>query len=119
MRKSLVVICLLIAACGSTQQLQPARPFKNLKALPLDTSKSVLYTTMRTWSRSLGVECDHCHVQHEKADFVSDEKREKSVARAMFAMTSRMNADYISRYAEHGAAVTCNTCHRGKVVPES
>lgn len=124
MRKSLIVICLLIicllvAACASTPQPQPARPFRTLKVLPLDTSKNVLYTTMRTWSRSLGVECDHCHVQHDKPDFISDEMREKNVARAMFTMTTRMNADYISRYVEHGTAVTCNTCHRGKVVPES
>ncbi|HWS73401.1 MAG TPA: c-type cytochrome [Thermoanaerobaculia bacterium] len=110
------------------QKAMPAKAdqlqFKNLKVLPPDIARDDLIAIMRTYARSLGVRCEHCHVQNgegpdAKYDFPSDAKPEKDVARTMMRMTTRMNADYISKVNEHGTTVTCYTCHRGKVVPES
>jgi hypothetical protein len=130
MRKFVVLIGLLAAACAAIQQ-QKAMPakadqsqFKNLKVLPHDIPRDELIALMRTYARSLGVRCDHCHVstgegQAAKLDPASDAKPEKDVARTMIRMTRQMNADYVSKVNEHGTTVSCYTCHRGKVVPES
>jgi photosynthetic reaction center cytochrome c subunit len=32
-------------------------------------------------------------------------------------MTATINADYVSKVAEHDTKVTCMTCHRGKTTP--
>lgn len=130
MRKYLVLIGLLTAACAAMnqQKAMPAKAdnlqFKNLKVLPQNITRDELIATMRTWSRSLGVRCEHCHVEtgegaNAQHDFASDAKPEKDVARTMLRMTTRINADYISKVNEHGTTATCYTCHRGKVVPES
>jgi hypothetical protein len=130
MRKYLVLIGLLTAACAAMNQQKAMPPkadqlqFKNLKVLPPDISRDDLIAIMRNYARSLGVRCEHCHVQtgeapNVKMDFASDAKPEKDVARLMMRMTTRLNSEYISKVNEHGTSVTCYTCHRGKVVPES
>jgi hypothetical protein len=130
MRKYLVLIGLLAAACAAInqQKAMPARAdqlqFKNLKILPPDIQRDELIAIMRGYARSLGVRCEHCHVEtgegpNAKRDFASDAKPEKEVARAMMRMTQHINAEYVSKVNEHGTTVTCYTCHRGKVVPES
>ena len=147
MKTSLLIpcaICILIA-CATTPQAQPqvqaqpqpqAQPLpqpakaawrKNLKVLPDDISRDDLTRTMRIWSRSLGVECDHCHVQpplaepggFSRIDFVSDAKPEKEISRVMLRMTQQLNTDTIARVARKNSVVDCNTCHRGKAVPDS
>ena len=69
---------------------------------------------MRFWARSLGVSCDHCH----PGDSASEAKPEKNAARAMLRMTRRINVE-TARVAKSGGSVTCCTCHRGHVIPES
>jgi hypothetical protein len=123
------LVLLLTAACAAmtAQKAQGVHPdsgeFHNLKVLPQNITHDELIATMRAFSRSLGVKCDHCHAaapagSKDHLDFASDAKPEKDVARAMMRMTRQVNADYISKVNEHGTTVTCYTCHRGKVVPE-
>lgn len=134
MKKSLfvpvLVVALVIVGCSAFQQqkAQAVRAdqgeFKNLKVLPQNITHDELINTMRTFARSLGTRCDHCHAaapegSKEHLDFASDAKPEKEVARAMIRMTRTINGDYVSKVAEHGTTVTCYTCHRGKVTPES
>lgn len=124
----LIAGALLLAACMSARQQQPktALRWKSLHLLPGNISRDDLLVTMRGWSQSLGVSCDHCHVQlppaepggKEKSDFVSDSKPQKRIARAMLVMTRRMNSDYIAGVAKNGGSVSCYTCHRGKVTPD-
>src|SRR2546423_4684418 len=101
MKTSLLIACAvcILIACATERQAQPAKAAwrKNLKVLPDDISRDDLTRTMRIWSRSLGVECDHCHVQPPPAepggfsriDFVSDAKPEKEIARVMLRMTQQ------------------------------
>ena len=69
------------------------------------------------FSRSLGVTCTHCHVPGE---WESDEKGAKDTARAMSAMVSAINNDYLKNIATLNSAnpsVNCTTCHRGQKRP--
>jgi Photosynthetic reaction centre cytochrome C subunit len=91
---------------------QPDKPaeevYKNiqvLKGLP----SSRLMGVMGFFARSLGVKCNHCHVQ---GAFDSDEKPEKLTARKMYQMVQVANKELGSNRA------SCFTCHRGKVLPE-
>lgn len=98
--------------------------FHNLQILPQNTPHDQLIATMRTFARSLGVKCDHCHVplpegSKERFDFANDAKPEKGAARMMIRMTNNVNGQYISQLHDPNAHVTCYTCHRGKSVPEA
>ena len=71
-----------------------------------------LLIAMRSFTRSLGVQCNFCHVQDA---FDKDDKREKQTARKMILMARQINTDNF-----HGhMRVTCWTCHRGAEEPES
>lgn len=125
MSRQRLFLVLLLAACA-TAPPAPQR-WKNLRVLPRHISHDDLVVTMRGWSRSLGVSCDHCHVVVPPAraglratmDFVSDAKPEKRITRAMLRMTTRLNADSIVPVARDGVRVSCYTCHRGKAVPDA
>ena len=58
---------------------------------------------------SLGVQCEHCH--NEK-DWSSDEKEPKRTARKMIQMVRDIN-----RTLGDDLAVSCYSCHRGKLRP--
>lgn len=132
-----VAAAFALAACAAIQQqqAQPVRSdqgeFKNLKVLPQNITHDELISTMRGFARSLGVKCNHCHVpipgEQNKFEFASDAKPEKKIARTMILMTRNINGNYISKLPKDpGEAaepesqhVTCYTCHRGHVTPES
>lgn len=67
---------------------------------------------MQFMSASLGVDCDHCHVEHAPE---KDDKHEKQVARKMIAMTRGLVRDTFEGRRE----VTCFTCHQGGEHPRS
>jgi hypothetical protein len=71
-----------------------------------------LMNAMRSFTRSLGVKCEFCHVQ---GAFDKDDKEEKKTARKMLAMAHQINADNFGGHKR----VTCWTCHRGASEPES
>jgi len=97
---------------------------KNLKVLPKDMSMQEIHDVMRVYSKSLGVHCDFCHVNHEvegqkpKMDFAADDKPEKEIARDMIRMVEGINKNYISKMGDHTLTpVMCVTCHNGRVKP--
>jgi len=142
----IVTAVLLLGCTGTTpqpasapQQAASAAGFKNLQVLPRDISRDQLLAVMRTFTRGLGVRCNHCHVvtattPKEELDFPSDAKEEKRVARVMIQMTRQINGEWLERveqaeghaeeHAEAASAtpeqprVGCWTCHRGKPEPE-
>ena len=79
----------------------------NLKVLKPDT----LMASMQLATTGLGVRCDFCHVQGDRA---ADTKPEKVTARAMYSMTAQINTTLGG-----GNKVTCYTCHRGTAHPLS
>ena len=95
---------------------------QNLQVLPQDIPRPELIALMRTFTRSLGVKCDHCHEPAgEELNFPSDAKQTKQIARVMLRMTQSINNDHLSKVSPRTAdnRVTCYTCHRGSVEPVS
>lgn len=69
------------------------------------------------YSRALGVNCTHGHVEQ---DFSSDDKRPKRAAREMAAMHHNINEQL--KNMQHlepnpNRAINCSTCHRGAIDP--
>ena len=140
-----IPLLLLMLGCTATTSAPapaaaPANGARNLKILPRDIPREQLLAVMRTFTRGLGVKCNHCHVvtattPKEQLDFASDAKEEKRVARVMMQMTNQINAEWLERVEQaegheeeaHAAPaagtltqprVGCWTCHRGQVEPE-
>jgi hypothetical protein len=122
------------ASSSAAPAQQSQSQFKNLQILPKDIPRDELIGIMRTFTRSLGVRCNACHVvtatePKEVLDFASDAKEEKRIARVMMQMTANINRTWLPRVevAEGHPAptgdqiqdqVNCWTCHRGKPEPE-
>lgn len=85
--------------------------FKNVQILK-DVPASRFLDAMRSFTMSLGTDCEHCHVQN---NFVSDDKPAKIMARKMITMTHNINEQTFGGKLE----VRCYTCHQGKVEPQS
>ena len=120
-----------IVASAQGGSAQP-NGFTNLQVWPVDTPRAVVLNFMNAFNRSLGVECNYCHVQRDgKFDFASDEKREKRVARKMILFRDSINvalaaivdkpvtAGPTSVEARPGAPtrVLCASCHHGLPIP--
>jgi hypothetical protein len=85
--------------------------YKNIQIMngvPAPRLRTVMLN-LTTW---LGVECAYCHLMGQ---FDKDDKPAKQTARAMFTMVRAINQDNFPSTN----AVTCWTCHRGAVKPQS
>jgi photosynthetic reaction center cytochrome c subunit len=87
--------------------------YKNLKVLT-DVSSAELLRVMTAITAWVAPKegCAYCH---EGADFASDAKYTKTVARHMIEMVRHINSEWKSHV--DGAGVTCYICHRGNPVP--
>ena len=100
------------------QEEKPAEQvFKNIQLLKGVPAGRLLRIMEMGWSRSLGVNCTHCHVpgQWEK-----DDKPTKQIAREMAAMTRTINTDILKKIKNlksENPTVNCTTCHRGQTKP--
>ena len=110
----MLALALVFSVCALSQEPAkkgpPPEP-KNLKLLKGQTREQVI-AVMRSFRTSLGVECVHCHVQ---GDFASDDNPVKETARNMMTMTREINA----KFPDGKTHVTCFTCHRGQLIPET
>lgn len=69
------------------------------------------------YSRSLGVQCNHCHTIGE---WDKDDKSDKQIAREMIKMTNTINSEYLKNIKNlkgPNSVVNCTTCHRGQKKP--
>jgi hypothetical protein len=73
-------------------------------------------TGMMSLTRWLGVDCTFCHTLNE---FEKDDKEPKKIARQMFKMVHDINEDNFPGTAPGSFKVTCWTCHRGNMKPET
>jgi tetratricopeptide (TPR) repeat protein len=127
----LVGVVISAQAQGGGAPQQP-NGFTNLQVWPTDTPRAVVLNFMNAFNRSLGIECNYCHVQRDgKFDFASDEKREKRVARKMILFRDSINVELAaivdkpvtagptSVEARPGAPtrVLCASCHHGLPIP--
>ena len=123
-----VVAGLWRAALLTAQQQWSPPPPVNLRVLPAGIDARTLISTMRGFTRGLGVRCQHCHVYKgdnpddlTTFDFASDEKAAKETARTMLRMLVAINDEHLKEVGEARPAgepkVTCYTCHRGETKP--
>jgi hypothetical protein len=122
MRRAFVVLAALTAANLHAQAAGkfPPDSLVNVHVIPKSTPVIQVIGTMRNFAGFLGVRCQFCHVGQEgqpleQFDFVSDEKRNKLVARQMMRMMQEINGriDTIPDRGSPPVPVTCQTCHRG------
>ena len=76
----------------------------------------------------MGTQCKTCHTVDTKNpgpngkprfNYADDSKEEKQTARKMYKMVDDINMNYISKIDSSGEPVSCGTCHRGHLGPES
>jgi hypothetical protein len=102
----------------SGKENQPAEQvFKNIQVLKGMPAGRLLAVMELGYSKSLGVNCTHCHVagQWEKED-----KPTKQITRDMSAMAKAINNEYlknIKNLTSTNPVVNCTTCHRGQLKP--
>ena len=89
------------------QKKGPPPPPRNLKVLSVEEERPMMIA-MRG---SLGVMCTHCHLD----DRASDDNPKKVIARSMMTMVKELNA----KFPDGKTHVTCFTCHRGQLIPET
>lgn len=100
------------------QQNKPAEEvFKNIQLLKGMPAGRLLAVMEIGYSKSLGVNCTHCHVvdQWEKED-----KPTKQITREMAAMSRTINTDLLKKVKNlksENPVINCTTCHRGQVKP--
>jgi Photosynthetic reaction centre cytochrome C subunit len=97
------------------QQDAPPKPaeevYKNIQVFKGVPAPRIV-PVMNMLNRWLGVTCDHCHVGSE---YDKEDKAAKQTARKMFLMVRKIGQDNFGA----NNPVTCWTCHRGQVKPES
>jgi hypothetical protein len=134
MRRSIVGLALVALLTPIHAPLSAQTPAKfppdslvNVKVFPKSTPVPQVLGAMRNFAGDLGVRCLFCHVGKEgqplsQADFPSDEKRTKQVARQMMRMVQEINrrVDTLPGHTPGTASVqvTCGTCHRGVSKPQ-
>ncbi|HYL76739.1 MAG TPA: photosynthetic reaction center cytochrome c subunit family protein [Bryobacteraceae bacterium] len=82
--------------------------YQNVQALNVPASS--LLSIMNTYCLSLGVACNHCHINGQ---WSKDDVPAKATARKMIAMTRALNVDNFAPRV----GVSCYTCHRGNAKP--
>lgn len=124
LRSVRLAVLILAGAVPAAGQIPDT--FTNLQVLPAHTSKSELVGIMRGYAGSLHVRCLYCHVGEKDdltgADFASDEKETKRVAREMMRMVKAINGDFLPKTGRDPAKIApvhCVTCHHGLLKPQT
>jgi hypothetical protein len=100
------------------REQEPAeKVFKNIQSLKGMPARNVLGIMQMGFSRSLGVNCTHCHTPGK---WEAEEKTQKQTARDMWAMVQNLNnttLKNIRNLSGPNPTVNCTTCHRGEIKP--
>jgi endogenous inhibitor of DNA gyrase (YacG/DUF329 family) len=100
------------------KEKEPAEQvFKNIQLLKGVPSGNLLKIMELGYSRSLGVDCTHCHVPDE---WEKESKTAKQITRDMVGMMKTINTELLKNIKNLNNAtptVNCTTCHRGQVKP--
>ena len=100
------------------EQEPAGQVFKNIQFLKKTPAGRFLLIMNEGYSRALGVNCKHCHVED---DFSKDDKRPKRCAREMQLMHFSINQQLVKMENlepnPNGHFINCSTCHRGHIDP--
>jgi hypothetical protein len=106
----------LLASIKGKENLPASQVFKNVTVLKTMPAGRFLRVMDAGYSRSLGIDCEHCHVAD---DWAADDLRPKRAAREMAIMTTEINArlQKMENLDDEESTVNCTTCHRGNIKP--
>jgi hypothetical protein len=109
------IIKVVLSDLGDRRSAPAESVFKNLKIMKGMPAERLL-GTMNSFSRSLGVSCNFCHVPGHWKD---EDKKPKEITRQMMKMSGAINDDYLAKmdFGEDKPHVGCMTCHRGETEP--
>jgi len=99
------------------ENLPAEQVFKNIQILKGIPAGRLLRIMELGYSRSLGVNCTHCHVVDQ---WDKDDKPTKPIAREMSKMVQTINNDLlkpIKNLKGPNPVINCTTCHRGQIKP--
>ena len=99
------------------ENLPAEQVFKNIQILKGIPAGRLLRIMELGYSRSLGVNCTHCHVVDQ---WDKDDKPTKPIAREMSKMVQTINNDLlkpIKNLKGPNSVINCTTCHRGQIKP--
>jgi len=100
---------------GAWEPPEPPKPaeqvYKNIQVMK-GVPAPRLMGAMQFFTKSLGVNCNYCHVGSE---FEKDDKPAKNTARKMLTMVHQING---SNFPDK-QVVSCWMCHRGSSTPEA
>lgn len=96
--------------------------FKNLKTFTVQQKQNIkaehMMWIMSYWGEALGVSCTHCH---NPANWASDEKQAKQIAREMYQLRTTVNEDILKNIKGLQSTtprINCGTCHQGHLLPK-
>lgn len=106
----------LMLSIKGKENLPSGQVFKNIQQLKDIPAGRLLRIMDIGYSRSLGVDCGHCHVEDR---WEADEKRPKLAAREMHTLVQEINAklEAMENIDTSEPQINCTTCHRGYVKP--
>ena len=107
----------LVQALGEKVDSPASVAFQNIQFFKRMPAGRML-GMMRSWTRNLGVGCEHCHTVDQ---WDKDDKAPKLTARAMEKFEDDVNdlVHNIKSITNERAHVNCWTCHRGSAKPET
>lgn len=94
-----------------------AKVFKNIQTLKNIPAGNFLAIMEFGFSRSLGVNCTHCHTPDK---WEAETKSQKQIAREMWNMVGKINGELlksIKNLKSESPTINCTTCHRGQTIP--
>ncbi|MFN2370761.1 MAG: photosynthetic reaction center cytochrome c subunit family protein [Candidatus Krumholzibacteriia bacterium] len=106
----------ILAGLGDRRLLAANQVFSGVTIAPTSSAERYLKIMDEAFSRSLGVDCTHCH---DPRDWARDARHKFAVTRAMWSMVYGINQDQLRKIEglDRKARVNCTTCHRGELKP--
>jgi Photosynthetic reaction centre cytochrome C subunit len=119
-------VFIFIGILGSRKIPREETVYTNLKVLSKSMDEDKMETVMHSFNSQLGVTCIYCHILDNSsppvADFATDVKPEKLIARKMLKMTIKLNRKYFGSQMDgkldKPGKIWCETCHHGLPRPE-
>ena len=110
-------IAQLRSAIAGKEDKPAVEVFKNIQQYKGVTAGRLVRIMEFGFTRSLGVDCTHCHVPGQ---WDLDDKPTKQIARDMSAMVGIINNEHLKKIPNLNStnpSVNCTTCHRGQTRP--
>ena len=101
------------------ENLPSEEVWENIKIMKGIPAGRLIPIMQMAFSKSLGVQCNHCH---ERGDWASDVNPKKEIAREMWVMSGKINRELlpaIEGLQSPQPVANCTTCHRGDVIPKT